>query len=107
MPHTHDGEHCFAIYKNNENKGYLFDSFGSTPHFTEFLDCMSFCDDWEYNSIAFHALHIMNGYSPKEIQTFLQHNDYETSDFLVHDFVSSFLIHQMRKMILLFLLFYH
>lgn len=103
MPHTHEGEHWVAVYKNDENIGCFFDSFGMNPRHEEFLDCMSFCKDWDYNSTAFQSpfttvcgqycifflLHKMNGYSLLDISQFLEHNEFESGDMLVHQFVDS------------------
>lgn len=101
MPHNHNGEHWVAIYKDEYNKGFYFDSFGRNPHFDEFYDCLNFCDDWSYNKQQFQSiftdvcgqyaifflLHKMHGYNSEEITHLIQNNCYTSNDLYMFNFV--------------------
>ena len=51
-PHTKKGQHWVALYINQKNVGYYFDSYGKPPQHQEFITFMKkHCKRWVYNDV--------------------------------------------------------
>lgn len=102
-PITHTGEHWITIIKDENNKGYYFDSFGMSPaNFPEASEVLEFCKSWDFNDMqlqsllttvcgqycTFFLLHIARGFTPDQIITAINDSgDTAANDAFVFNYV--------------------
>lgn len=101
-PISSPGSHWVAIFKDESNYGYYFDSYGKPPSHDEFIQCLGFCSDWTYNTIQLqnwlsttcgqYCIYFITkhakGYSSRRIIDSLDQKDLETNDAFVNSWVT-------------------
>lgn len=102
QPSTKEGEHWIAVFRQNEDIGYYFDSYGIHPYFRSGLsELLRTCKNWKFSKktlqslntttcgqyACFFLLHIARGYTIEGITYLLNGKSTADNDAFVFTFI--------------------